>query len=325
MNCPTFTHVLVLPHLKVQNANAVSSPLTHGFPAMTAFIGVMRALERKTRAAGLDLKFCAVGAVCHDHDEQVTESGFVKSFRLARNPVGRDGKTAAIVEEGRIHLDVTLLLAVDAARWNRDAQRADLPKITEMVRSMRVAGGTVLPSVPAGTRRRSPWIADFTGASEDRAHEFRKLRTRLLPGSVLVARDDLIDQRLAQLPQQSTRLDAWLSLARVNWQYDAAANGGKGGWQSDRQKGSGWIVPIPVGYGAISALHPAGTVANARDATTPFRFVESVYSVGEWIGPHRLREPTDLLWWADTRQDEGLYRCRNDYRAPAPVDEGDDI
>ena len=52
MNCPEFTHLLVLPHLKVHNANAVSSPLTHGFPSMTAFLGLMWALERKTREIG---------------------------------------------------------------------------------------------------------------------------------------------------------------------------------------------------------------------------------------------------------------------------------
>ena len=51
--CPEFTHLLALPRLRVQNANAISSPLTHGFPAMTAFLGLMWALERKTYAAGL--------------------------------------------------------------------------------------------------------------------------------------------------------------------------------------------------------------------------------------------------------------------------------
>ena len=45
---PEFTHLLVLPRLRVQNANAISSPLPHGFPAMTAFLGLMWALERKT-------------------------------------------------------------------------------------------------------------------------------------------------------------------------------------------------------------------------------------------------------------------------------------
>lgn len=315
---PHFTHLLVLPHLKVHNANAVSSPLTHGFPSITAFLGLMWALERKTRAAGLDLEFGAVGVVCHDRQEQTTEGGFVKSFRLTRNPVGKDGSTAAIVEEGRIHLDLSLVLAVNAGPWAGDVQQHDLETILDLLQGMRIAGGTLLPATQAPASRHRPWLANFTGDSDDQAREFRKLRARLLPGSALVARDDLIDSRLDELCRQSplaTRLDAWLSLSRINWHYDNKAEDGKGAWQHDRKKGFGWVVPIPVGYGALGELQAAGSVTNARDATTPFRFVESLYSMGEWIGPHRLHAPQDLLWYADSRPDEGLYRCRNDYRA----------
>lgn len=313
MNQDDFSHLVVLPHLKVHNANAVSSPLTHGFPSITAFLGLMWALERKTRAAGLDLAFNAVGVVCHGYEEQTTDDGFVKSFRLTRNPVGKDGGTAAIVEEGRIHLDLSLVLAVWTKTWDQNAQLHDLQTLGELLQNMRVAGGTLLPSAS----RHRPWIADFTGNADDRDLAFRKVRTRLLPGTTLVARDDLIDQRLRELQAENpnaNRLDAWLSLSRINWRYDAEANAGKGAWQHDR-KGRGWIVPIPIGYGALGVLHAAGSVPNARDATTPFRFVESLYSMGEWIGPHRLQRPQDLLWYADSRPDEGLYRCRNDYRA----------
>jgi CRISPR-associated protein Csy2 len=315
---PHFTHLLVLPHLKVYNANAVSSPLTHGFPSITAFLGLMWALERKTRAAGLDLEFGAVGVVCHDRQEQTTESGFVKSFRLTRNPVGKDGGSSAIVEEGRIHLDLSLVLAVNAESWDDDAQTRDKQTIANLLQGMRIAGGTLLPAIQTPTSRHIPWLANCTGDSDDQAREFHKIRARLLPGSALVARDDLIDERLGELrtrSRQATRLDAWLSLSRINWHYDAKANDGNGGWQNDRRKGSGWVVPIPVGYGALGELHDAGTVTHARDATTPFRFVESLYSMGEWIGPHRLQTPQDLLWYADSRTDQGLYRCRNNYRS----------
>lgn len=315
MNQNDYTHLLVLPHLKVQNANAISSPLTHGFPSITAFLGLMWALERKTRTVGLNLAFNAVGVVCHDHAEQTTDGGFVKSFRLTRNPVGKDGGTAAIVEEGRIHLELSLVLAVSVESWNQESQCRDKQIIADLVQGMRIAGGSLLPSAA----RYRPWVADFTSSNpDDRAAEFRKLRARLLPGTALVARDDLIDRRLGELKAnqpEATRLDAWLSLSRINWQHDPAANDGKGAWQHDR-KGLGWVVPIPVGYGALGELHAAGSVPNARDADTPFRFVESLYSMGEWIGPHRLSRVSDLLWYADSQPEQGLYRCRNDYRAP---------
>lgn len=319
-HCPDFTHLLVLPHLRVQNANAVSSPLTHGFPALTAFTGLMWALARRARADGLDLAFKAVGVICHDHREQVTDGGFVKAFCLTRNPVGKDGKVAAIVEEGRIHLDLSLVLAVHSERWRRepDARQADSGRIAELLAAMRVAGGTLLPSAPSPRSR--PYVIDLTGAEEDRQMEFRKARLRLLPGFALVARDDLLDERFAALQANNpdaTRLDAWLSLSRIGWRYqpdDDAPEQGR--WTHDRE-GLGWVVPIPVGYGALGELHPPGAVVNARDAGTPFRFVESLYSVGEWISPHRLSSPQQMLWYADSRPEDGLYRLRNDYRPAA--------
>lgn len=310
---PTFNFLLALPRIKVQNANAISSPLTHGFPAITAFMGMMWALERKTRAAGLDIAFKGIGVVCHHHQEHAHGS-FIKAFHLTRNPVSKDGSTAAIVEEGRMHLEVSLILALDSERWRRDeqAQRQDIATIQEMVGAMRIAGGSVMPVPHPGLYRYQPQVIDLTGAEEDRLDAFQKLRLRLLPGFALVSRDDLLDERLAELQEEApdkTRLDAWLSLARINWRYDAESQA----WQHDRHA-LGWIVPIPVGYGALSELQPAGSVANARDGTTPFQFVESLFSVGEWVSPHRLEQAEQLIWYPHTDTEAQQYRCRNDYR-----------
>ena len=52
--------ILVLPHLRIQNANAIGSPLTHGFPSITAFTGVMWALQRKLAQAGVPLQLQGV-------------------------------------------------------------------------------------------------------------------------------------------------------------------------------------------------------------------------------------------------------------------------
>jgi len=111
--------VLVLPRLRVQNANAISSPLTHGFPSITAFTGLMWALERKLAQAEIPipLHLHGVGVICHHHQELTTQ-GYVRRFNLTRNPVDKDGSTAAIVEEGRIHLEVTLVFTVSEKSAN---------------------------------------------------------------------------------------------------------------------------------------------------------------------------------------------------------------
>ncbi|MFT3760538.1 type I-F CRISPR-associated protein Csy2 [Thauera sp.] len=318
--CPHFEHLLVLPRLRVQNANAISSPLTHGFPSITAFLGLMWALERKTQAAGLDLQFNAVGVVAHSHQEQVTDSGFVHSFRLTRNPLDKDGSSAAIVEEGRIHLDISLVFAVQSqALLDTQAASGIAARVRDLLAAMRIAGGSVIQSHATLSRQR-PYVVSMTGDAEGREKLFNQLKLRLLPGFALVERSDLLEQRHQDLQAQqpdTTRLDTWLSLSRINWRWQE----NNGQWQHDR-KGLGWIVPIPLGYGALGELQPAGSVANARDRDTPFRFVESLYGIGQWISPHRLHNTRQLLWYADSQPDDGLYRCRNDYR-PTPVHEFD--
>ena len=328
--------ILVLPHLRIQNANAIGSPLTHGFPSITAFTGLMWALERKLAQAGVPLRLHGVGVVCHHHQEQVTQ-GYVRSFNLTRNPVDKDGSTAAIVEEGRMHLQITLVLSVSekptrgtpaALVQGNEAQLKDwAAQAGHILAGMRVAGGSVLPTRRVPGQRVLPWMAIVPDDPVAAAKEFQRWRRQWLPGFALVGRDDLLAQRLQHLrttQADATLLDAWLHAARFNLapvplEDGAFAKDGAVQWADpQRKKGSGWIVPIAVGYAALEpTAHPAGQVRNARDASVPLRFVESVYSLGEWISPHRLRSLPELLWHAETDEAQGLYRCRNGYAAPA--------
>lgn len=300
-------YLLVIPRLRVQNANAISGPLTHGFPSMTAFLGLMWALERKLKALySVELLFEEIGVVCHDHAEQVSDGGFVKTFRLMRNPIERSGKTAAIVEEGRIHLEISLVFKVKIDIPVDEWREKYLQLVMEALMTMRIAGGTILPVQNSRLKRYQPWVTDLS--------EFHRVRRQLMPGFALVERTDLLNKRLDELrteDPQTTRLDAWLSLSRINWRYQEEGSG-KGQWLHDRA-GLGWVVPIPVGYGALGELHEPGSVANSRDQKTPFRFVESLYSIGQWVAPYRLSTPEQMLWYADSQPEQGLYRCRNDY------------
>lgn len=335
--------ILVLPHLRIQNANAIGSPLTHGFPSITAFTGLMWALERKLAQAGVPLRLHGVGVVCHQHQEQVTQ-GYVRSFNLTRNPVDKDGSTAAIVEEGRMHLQITLVLSVSEKRspgtsaalvQGNEAQLKDwAAKAGDILAGMRVAGGSVLPTRRVPGQRMRPWMAIVPEDPVAAAKAFQRWRRQWLPGFALVGRDELLAQRLQHLRStqpDATLLDAWLHAARFNAQALPLEDGsfppdGKVAWGDPlRPKGrSGWIVPIPVGYAALEqAAHLAGQVRNARDASVLLRFVESVYSLGEWISPHRLRSLPELLWHAETDEAQGLYRCRNGYAAPA-AEQADD-
>lgn len=320
---PNSQGLLIIPRLRIQNANAISSPMTHGFPAMTAFLGVMWSLARKLNEYALPLAFESVGVICHDFEEQTTEGGYTKAFRLTRNPVDKDGSTAAIVEEGRIHLEITLVFGVSGGFVELDGLRCqEIAELaTQQLGNMRVAGGSVLPPLHPGWQHR-PELMRLAEDEDGALRQFRRLRRRWLPGFALVCRDDLLLKRhidLHDTDPKASALDALLDLSRFNWRpvpteaSDTANNDtpSKVEWHHGRTEG--WIVPIPVGYGGLSELHPAGTVLNARDQRTDFRFVESLYSIGQWVGPHHLKSAQQLLWYAHSDMAAGLYRCRNDF------------
>lgn len=319
---PDSNGLLIVPHLRVQNANAISSPLTWGFPAMSAFIGLMQALERKLDER-FALQFDSVGVVCHHHEAQVTE-GYQRALRLTRNPVNERGETAAIVEEGRIHLELTLIFGVrgysaddqpDPVQGNGQQRQQIARDIADLLGSLRIAGGSVF----LDPQHKPLLVALAQG--EERSKQFRSLRRRWLPGFALVSRDDLLQAHLQHLRKENTSaglLDAWLDLSRLNLRAQetrpaSESQPAKVEWRAQRVVPNGWLVPIPVGYGALGPLQAAGSVANARDGQTPLRFVESLYSIGQWLSPHRLRDVDDLLWYASAVPEAGLYRCHNLY------------
>lgn len=316
-------NLLVLPRLRVQNANAISSPMTWGFPAMSAFVGLMHALERKVAEQDIDLIFQGVGVVCHNHEAQVTNEGFTRAFHLTRNPVDKSGDSASIVEEGRIHLEITLVFAVagDACARNDEDMDALARDIADIVSGMRIAGGSVVPAPPGRESGQKPVLRRLDDRPDQSGSRFKSFCRYWLPGFALVSRDQLLTRRIEEIRQQgseATLLDAWLDLAGLNHECRVERTTDEEGETAetvhwDIRQEPGWIVPIPVGYGALSGLYSPGEASRARDDTTPFRFVESLYSVGQWVSPHRLEVPEQLLWYVDNDLESGLYRLNNDF------------
>ena len=310
--------LLILPRLQIQNANAISGPLTWGFPSPTAFTGFAHALERRLRTDSGDLKqgFGGVGIICHRFEPQVSRPAAgrrTQIFCLTRNPVGKDGAPTALVEEGRAHLEISLVIAVkdelgesEGENWARVAH--------DIAQGMRLAGGSILPA-RKGERYEARWqpLPEYLDGQKE---VFSKLRRRLLPGFALVQREDLLANRLAEIrvkQRAATTLDALLDLSRLNLE-PVGPNPVKPEetlWQV--RKRPGWLVPLPIGYAGISPLYGPGEVENARDNVTPFRFVESLYSLGEWVSPHRLENLQQLLWHTEADTENGVYRCTNHY------------
>ncbi|HGE6059405.1 TPA: type I-F CRISPR-associated protein Csy2 [Vibrio cholerae] len=285
-------NVLILPHLKIHNANALSSPFTVGFPAMTAWLGFVHALERKLSQAGLsDLMLHSAAVVSHRCDVQTHkgEGDFVHSIIGTANPLDKDGSRSAFIEEARCHLDVSLVI-----EWSGNEEQVQQPEFTEqlqaVIATMKVAGGDVLavgkPSV------KSVITEDDTG---------RVLR-QLMPGYVLIERRDLM---IDAMQQGDDAIDALLGYLTVHHHCEQLEDQSVV-WHSQR-KTSGWIVPIATGFQGIS---PLGEAKNQRDPSVPHRFAESVVTLGEFVMVHKIKHLDDILWQYHPDLENDLYLCQ---------------
>lgn len=295
--------LVVLPHIQIRNANMISGPLSWGFPSITAFLGAAHALFKQE---GFSITSAGVGVVCHRFEPQASRPAYTYALHLNRNPLDRSGSSASLVEEGRVHLEISLLLGL-ADELDDEDERGELAwEMYDALQGMRIAGGSVQPNF----REPLAWVMpDAREEQKDLFHH--EIRRHLLPGFALTEQRNLLLKYLKELRNthpEATELDALLDICRINWEpQQDPEDPGKAEWSPRRKKG--WLVPIPIGYRGLSPLYEAGSVRNARDVTTPFRFVESVYTLGEWKSPHRFNTPHELLWdyWADP--EAGLYLC----------------
>jgi CRISPR-associated protein Csy2 len=282
--------ILLLPHIKIQNANALSSPYTIGFPAMTAWLGAVHALQRKLNQAGFEeLKFKSVGIACHDLNLQ-THKGrgdYVHSIISTGNPLDKDGGRPAFIEEARCHLDVSLIIECDGLPWEEDEFLDVLPTY---LHQLKLASGDIL---------------DFGNVELIKVHDEnsrRALMRKLMPSYVIIERRDLM---LNPPRPNADAIDTLLDYLTV--QHRCVENeDGKVEWTRKR-KINGWIVPIATGFHGISDL---GKAENSRDATTPHRFAESVVTLGEFVMPHRLKKLDAMLWHYHVDLEKNLYLCQ---------------
>jgi len=297
--------ILLLPHINVQNANALSSPFTIGFPAMTAWLGAVHALQRKLDESGIqDLNFDSVAVVSHNINLQIYKGtgDYIFSIIGTGNPIVEKKKRKkgeppdqferpAFIEEARCHLDVSLL--IEYHRINRDDEEVLIEQVTHHLNtSMKIAGGDVLFFQKPTLHR----------IEEGNDTELHRLTRRLMPGYAIIERRELM---IDAMKQGQDAIDALLDYLAIHHSCDKDDDGNPI-WISQR-KTSGWIVPIATGFHGISKL---GQAKNQRDPDTLHRFAESVVTLGEFRMPHRIRSLDEILWHFHTDLENNLYLCQ---------------
>lgn len=285
---------LILPHIKIHNANAMSSPYTIGFPAMTAWLGAVHALQRHLHQQGLaDVQLTSVAVSCHQFDLQTYKGrgDFVHSIVGTANPLDKDGSRPAFIEEARCHLEVSLL--VEYQGLDSDDREQFESMVNIQLQRMKVAGGDVL-----STKSVETFMVD-----EDKDQDIKKVLAKLMLGYVLIERRDLMIKTMQG--EGKDALDALLDHLKVMHRA-TQDDEGKVTWASTR-KASGWLVPIATGFQGISDL---GTAKNQRDTETQHRFAESVVTLGEFVMPYRIKNLDDMLWQYRVDTEQSLYLCQ---------------
>jgi CRISPR-associated protein Csy2 len=250
--------LLLLPHIEVHNANALSSPFTIGFPTMTAWLGATHALQRKLNSDGFEtLMFKATGVLSHKADLQTFKGvgDYVHSIVGTGNPLDKDGTRPSFIEEARIHLDVSLVVELEGLEKIDEDEFKD-KVYHHLLGRMKMAGGDILSC-------KKPMLFKLDDEEEDELIRFKK---RLMPSYAIVERKDLM---IKAMESGADAVDAILDYLSLH--HNCTKEDEKIVWKSKR-KSSGWIVPIAVGFQGISEI---GVANNQRDATTPHRFAES--------------------------------------------------
>lgn len=307
------TNMLLIPHIRVHNANALSSPYTIGFPAMTAWMGAVHALQRKLNQQGIAVSFDAVGVISHQFNLQTYKGvdDFEYSINGTANPSIFDEKykekygriysskfdapltRAAFIEEARCHLETSLVIQYSGIDKLEEAE--SLAKINHCLHSqLKIAGGD---------------IVQFEAPQFFR--DFRQLRSRLMPGYALIERRDLM---IEAMESGQDALDALLDYIAIHHRCSMEDRNGETivNWSSERKRTGGddqrgWIVPIATGFQGISEL---GKAKNQRDPDTPHRFAEAVVTLGEFKMAYRFDHVEELLWHFHYEPSTNLYLCQ---------------
>lgn len=287
--------ILLVPKIQVHAANALSSPFTIGVPAMTAWLGVMHALERKLKLDDRfegrfeSLKFKSVAPVYHDFTLHTYRGrdDFLSAIIGTGNPLDENGNRPSFVANPRCDLVVSLLIEYEAP----DADNSLPESVHHLFQSsMRIAGGDVISSS-------LPELKQVNDESD-----IKSLMMRVMPGYCLIDRIHLMQ---ASMAEGIDAIDGLLDYLKITHKCEIDDKN-KVRWTS-RRKTSGWIVPIAVGF---QGLTEPGYALHQIDPKLPHRFAESVVALGEFVMPYRVRNIDNILWRYHHDAKNSLYLCQ---------------
>jgi CRISPR-associated protein Csy2 len=286
--------ILLISNIKIHNANALSSPYTIGFPAMTAWLGFMHALERKLHATEFsEIKLTGLIVSCLDINLQTYKGrgDYVSSIVATSNPLDKSGKRPSFIEEARCDLEVTLAIECEIKAVIDDELLVLL--IDNILHTMKIASGDITHFKPS---------RHIEVDNDDP----KKITRYLMPGFCLVSRQELMQEAMLD---DKDAIDAMLDYLKITTDVEIDDKH-KVTKSKPAKKETGWIIPIAIGYQGISNL---GHIKNSRDENTPHRFAESMVTLGEFKMPYHFDTLDEMMWRYQIDKERDFYLCQNNY------------
>lgn len=279
---------LLISHIAVHNANALSSAMTIGTPSLTAFLGFVHALQRKI-SSHWSGQFSKVGICVHKLKLLTYRGEGDDAFSIigTSNPLDKNGQRPSFVEEARCDIEFSLLLRTE------DFLPEGLSSfIHETIQTMKFAGGDI---------ERVKKVQELFESETNPL--IVELKRELMPGFWLISRSDLIKEEMSNGKEA---LQALLDNLSISVHIEKTNNEIK---ETYSKQTPGWLIPIAVGFQGLTSC---GTALNQRDLTTPHRFAEPVITLGEFKMVHRVHSINETLWGYRYIPESNLYLCINE-------------
>lgn len=288
-----------MSHLMIERANALSSPYSIGFPAITSWLGFVHALQLKInqRKSFKDVLFSKTGVVVHElvvnryRDKPYSRySLFLSKLPGLKNGVG--AKVPPICEEAKCDIDATVLIEVDNLAPSEFDELIELAK--KLIMKMKVVSGDMT----------SVDTIQIRNIIDDK--DIKCLAGFLMPGFFIKDRTDLMD---VSKSRGLDAIDGILEYCSINKIKNIETNkDGKESisYQFTRKYQDGWLVPIAVGFHGISK---PDKLNNQRNELYQHRFAESVVSIGEFVMTYRLSSINEIMWEHKYVESDDMYLC----------------
>ncbi len=300
---------LVLSHLNVKNANALSSPISIGVPAVTAFLGAAHKLQRCLNEGGFpSVRITGAGIIVHDFNLRTFSS--VKRYASlieSGKPLTRKGERPSSIPDPKIDISISLVCDIEDDADEVEDVDIFLSRVdTALSTEIRIAGGDILPPRIKGGKATSSFaetghIKYFQGIDADNPSELKDIKRLLSPGYALVERRDLL---LKDMEEGRDPVETIVDYLAVHHDCNMSDDG-RVEW-TRRRKTAGWIVPISTGYQGLSM---PDKVANQRNEDYLHVFGENLITLGEYRIISSVKNLNKIIWRYSTDLNKQKYMC----------------